>query len=93
MKYKIPGISGSPVKKGNVETLLNRALENLPVKNMEYDIVRLSGLKMNDCIHCNFCLKKQKPGKYCLKKDDEQGLFSAQLILHRAVDLLKLTGK
>ncbi|MGB5217702.1 MAG: flavodoxin family protein [Smithella sp.] len=75
MKYKILGLSGSPVKKGNVETLLNRALENLPAKNMEYDIVHLSGLEINDCIHCNFCLKKQKPGKYCSMKDDAQGIF------------------
>jgi multimeric flavodoxin WrbA len=75
MKYKIPGISGSPVNKGNVEPLLNRALENLPVKNMEYDIVRLSGLKMNDCIHCSFCRKKQKPGKYCSMKDDARDIF------------------
>ena len=75
MPYKILGISGSPVKKGNVETLLNRALETLPVKNMEYDIVHLSGLEIKDCIHCNFCLKKQKPGKYCSMKDDAQNIF------------------
>ena len=75
MPYKILGISGSPVKKGNVETLLNWALETLPVKNMEYDIVHLSGLEIKDCIHCNFCLKKQKPGKYCSMKDDAQNIF------------------
>ena len=75
MQYKILGISGSPVKKGNVETLLNRALENLSVKNVEYDIIHLSGLEINDCLHCNFCLKKQKPGKYCSMKDDAQNIF------------------
>jgi len=75
MQYKILGISGSPVKNGNVETLLNRALENLAVKNVEYDIVHLSSLDINDCLHCNFCLKKQKPGKYCSMKDDAQNIF------------------
>jgi len=75
MTYKILGISGSPVKKGNVETLLNRAIEGLPKKGIEYDIAHLSGLKIQDCIHCNFCLTKQMPGRYCSLKDDAQAVF------------------
>ncbi len=75
MTYKILGISGSPVKNGNVETLLNRAIESLPAKNVECDIVHLSGLKVKDCIHCNFCLTKQTKGKYCSIKDDAQAVF------------------
>jgi len=75
MTYKILGISGSPVKKGNVETLLNRTLESLPAKNIEHDIVHLSGLKIRDCIHCNFCLTRQMQGKYCSIKDDAQAVF------------------
>jgi multimeric flavodoxin WrbA len=75
MTYKILGISGSPVKKGNVETLLNRAMEGLPAKDIERDIVHLSGLKVRDCIHCNFCLTKQMPSKYCAIKDDAQLVF------------------
>lgn len=75
MTYKILGISGSPVKKGNVETLLNHAMEGLPAKDIERDIVHLSGLKVRDCIHCNFCLTKQMPGKYCAIKDDAQAIF------------------
>jgi len=75
MKYKFLGISGSPVKKGNVESLLNRTIESLPAKNIEYEIVNLSGMKIRDCVHCNFCLTKQVPGKYCSIKDDAQGIF------------------
>ena len=75
MTYKILGISGSPVKKGNVETLLNHAMEGLPAKDIERDIVHLSGLKVRDCIHCNFCLTKQMPGKYCAIKDDAQAIY------------------
>ena len=75
MTYILLGISGSPVKKGNIETLLNRAIEGLPAKNIERDIVHLSGLKVRDCIHCNFCLTKQMPGKYCSIKDDAQAVF------------------
>ena len=75
MTYKILGISGSPVKKGNVETFLNRAMEGLPAKDIEYDIVHLSGLKIRDCLHCNFCLAKQAQGKYCSINDDAQAVF------------------
>ena len=75
MKYKILGISGSSVKKGNVETFLSRAIESLPAKNVEHDIIHLSRLKIRDCVHCNFCLKKQVPGKYCSIKDDAQAVF------------------
>jgi multimeric flavodoxin WrbA len=85
MTYKILGISGSPVKKGNVETLLSRAIKSLPAKNIEHEIVCLSGLTIGDCIHCNFCLKKQIAGKYCSLKDDAQGIFekseSADIII------------
>lgn len=75
MTYKILGISGSPVKKGHVESLLNQAIKSLPVKNIEYEIVNLSGMKVQDCVHCNFCLKKQIRGKYCSIKDDAQTIF------------------
>jgi multimeric flavodoxin WrbA len=73
--YKILGISGSPVKKGNVETFLERSLENLPHKDLQYDVVHLSRLKITDCIHCNFCLTKQTAGKYCSLNDDAQAVF------------------
>jgi multimeric flavodoxin WrbA len=50
-------------------------MEGLPAKNIEYDIVHLSGLKIRDCLHCNFCLTRQTPGKYCAIKDDAQPIF------------------
>lgn len=75
MPYKILGISGSPVKKGNVETFLRRTLESVKRKDLQYEVVHLSGLKIDDCIHCNFCLTKQTKGKYCSLKDDAQAVF------------------
>lgn len=75
MTYKILGISGSPVKKGNVETFLQRTLASLPRKEVQYEVVHLSGLKVKDCIHCNFCLTKQTEGKYCSLKDDAQAIL------------------
>ena len=75
MTFKILGISGSPVARGNVETFLNRSLEELPAKNVRSEIVNLAGLQITDCIHCNFCLTKQTAGKYCSLKDDAQDVF------------------
>jgi multimeric flavodoxin WrbA len=75
MKYKILGISGSPVKKGNVETFLQKTIESVSGKGLQYEIVNLSGLEIKDCIQCNFCLTKQKPGKYCSQQDDAQQIL------------------
>lgn len=75
MTCRVLGISGSPVKKGNVETLLSLAMKGVPAKKIQQETVHLSGLKIKDCIHCNFCLTKQRPGKYCSLKDDAQSVF------------------
>jgi multimeric flavodoxin WrbA len=75
MGYRILGISGSPVKDGNVETFLGKMLESVSGHGVLSEIVSLSRLRIEDCIHCNFCLSRQKPGKYCALKDDAQGLF------------------
>jgi len=75
MTYKILGISGSPIKDGNVETFLNRTVAGLKAKNIEHDIFHLSGLKIRDCRHCNYCLTRQAPGKYCSLQDDAQAVF------------------
>jgi multimeric flavodoxin WrbA len=75
MSYKILGISGSPVKTGNVETFLQRTLESLPRKDLQHEVMHLSVLKIKDCIHCNYCLTKQTKDKYCSLKDDAQSIF------------------
>ena len=88
MALKILGVSGSPVKKGNVETFLTHAMEGKKKKNIQLEIVHLSGLKIGDCIHCNFCLTKQTPGKYCSLKDDAQRVFEKA----EAADILVLAS-
>jgi multimeric flavodoxin WrbA len=75
MKYRVLGISGSPVKKGNVETFLQRLIECVSDDDLQYEIVNLSKLDIEDCIQCNYCLSKQKPGKYCSLNDDAQEIF------------------
>ncbi len=72
MAYKIMGISGSPVTDGNLDTFLASIMEMAVEKGMEAETVSLSKIEIKNCIHCNFCLVKQKPGKYCSLEDDAQ---------------------
>ncbi|MRR16878.1 MAG: flavodoxin family protein [Deltaproteobacteria bacterium] len=88
MTCKILGVSGSPVKKGNVENFLSRAWDGLPEEGMEREVVHLSRLKIRGCIHCNFCLTRQTPGKYCSLKDDAQAVFEKA----EAADILVLAS-
>ncbi|MCX5883281.1 MAG: flavodoxin family protein [Deltaproteobacteria bacterium] len=75
MAYKILGISGSPVKNGNVDSFLASIMETAVGKGIETETVGLSGMEIKNCIHCNFCLTKQKAGKYCSLEDDAQSIF------------------
>ena len=75
MHYKVLGISGSPVKNGNLETFLNYILETASQKGLQTDAVYLSRMKVHSCIHCNFCVSNQVPGKYCSIEDDAQKIF------------------
>jgi multimeric flavodoxin WrbA len=75
MAYKIIGISGSPVKSGNVDTFLESIMNLALEKGLETETITLSSLEIKNCVHCNFCLAKQKAGKYCSLEDDAQGVF------------------
>ena len=76
MEIKVLGIAGSPVKKGNLETFMTTMLKTVsPLENVTTETIFLSGLEINDCKHCNFCINKQKKGKYCSINDDAQLVF------------------
>lgn len=75
MAFKILGISGSPVKKGNMNTFLETIMEMAAEKGLETETVYLSQMEIKNCIHCNFCLSKQKEGKYCSLKDEAQTVY------------------
>lgn len=75
MTYKIVGISGSPVKNGNVDTFLSSIMKMAEEKGHETETIHLAALNIRNCVHCNFCLAKQKAGKYCSIDDDAQAIF------------------
>jgi multimeric flavodoxin WrbA len=73
---RILGVSGSPIKEGNVDTLLQDALAGQSgVPGVDCEMVRLSGLDISDCRQCNWCLKKQVAEKYCCRDDDMRNIY------------------
>ena len=72
---KILGISSSPVKKGNTETLLDHMMKTAKDIGCDAKSVKLSGKDIKECIHCNSCIGKQKEHKYCILDDDAQPIF------------------
>lgn len=75
MRFRVLGISGSPVRKGNVETFLQKMMESVPGCDICAETLHLSELRISDCVHCNFCVSGQKKGKYCSLRDDAQEVF------------------
>jgi len=75
MPYRVLGISGSPVKEGNVASFLQQMVQSVSPEEVDCEMVSLARLKIKDCVHCNFCLSKQTAGHYCALKDDAQGVF------------------
>ena len=72
---QILGISSSPVKKGNTETLLDHMMKTAKMLGCDTKSVKLSGMDIKECIHCNSCISKQKEHKYCILDDDAQPIF------------------
>jgi multimeric flavodoxin WrbA len=44
-------------------------------KGFETETVYLSKMNIKNCIHCNYCIAKQKDQKYCSLEDDAQAIF------------------
>jgi multimeric flavodoxin WrbA len=77
---QILGIAGSPVKEGNTEALLKEALNfTSSDPEIQTEILHLSGLKIEGCRHCNWCIKNQTPGKFCALSDGMDEIYPALL--------------
>ena len=60
---RILGVSGSPVKGGNTEAFLDKALTYAAsFEDVSTQMVSLAEKKISDCIHCNWCVAKQREG-------------------------------
>jgi len=68
---KVIAINGSPRKKWNTATLLNKALEGAASQGAETELIHLYDLKYKGCISCFACkLKDGKSYGKCACKDD-----------------------
>ena len=71
MPLKVLGVSGSPHRHGNTETLLDAFLEGISEAGAEADKVILKDLDYTPCKGCNVC---HKDGE-CIVKDQAIPLF------------------
>jgi len=101
LEIKILGVCGSPVKKGNVEIYLEHLLkscEEMGNGTVKTELVSLQGKELRDCIHCNWCMRKQSEGKFCNQSDYMQELYPKllecdALVLASPAYFLRITGR
>ncbi|MBU1340712.1 MAG: flavodoxin family protein [Proteobacteria bacterium] len=74
---KLLAISSSPVKNGNGEYLTSHMVQTAEQLGCDAQCFYLSQMKIEECLHCNACIGKQKIGKYCVIEDDAQKIFEA----------------
>jgi len=63
---KVIGVSGSPRRGGNTETLLREVLQGAEEAGAETRLFILSGMNISPCRHCDGCLAEGE----CVVKDD-----------------------
>ncbi len=68
---KVLGISGSPRKGGNTDTLLAEILRGAADKGAETKTIHLNRMKFVTCQHCDGCLKDGN----CVIKDEMQDIY------------------
>jgi len=69
---KVFGISGSPVKKGNVDLLIQQVLKGAKSKGAKTEIIYLDKLNISPCKSCG---KNPEP-EFCFIKDDMEIVYS-----------------
>jgi multimeric flavodoxin WrbA len=75
---KALGISGSPRKDGNTETLIDTCLEKLASDGIETEKVLLRGKTIRGCTACGIC-RERKDRTCSIKNDDFNGILEKML--------------
>jgi multimeric flavodoxin WrbA len=81
---RVVGIAGSPRRKGNTETLLDRFLAGAQSAGAQVEKIVLARLKFGGCMACDSCWKDGR----CIVQDDLQAVYE-QLI---AADVIALAA-
>jgi multimeric flavodoxin WrbA len=74
---KVVAINGSPRKKGNTYTALNKVLDELKAEGIKTELIQLGGKNVHGCIACYKCM--QKKDKKCHGPKDEMNEFIAKI--------------
>ena len=69
---KVLGISGSPIKNGNVDILIKQVLKGAGSKGAKTEILYLDKLKISPCKSCG---KNPEP-EFCFIKDDMEKVYT-----------------
>ncbi len=95
---KIIAVNGSLVPGGNVDALLEHGLGEYD-GDPRFEVRRfaLAGLEINPCRQCNWCLRKQEPGRYCSQDDGMTDVYpelldASGLIVATPVHIGRLSG-
>lgn len=78
---KVLGISGSPRRGGNTDTLLARFMEGAAIKGAEVKTLYARDLNISGCKHCDACLAKG----ICRINDDMQAVYAEMEAADRIV--------
>jgi len=78
---KILGVSGSPRKGGNSETLLDWTLEAAETAGGDVEKIRVCSLDINPCRHCGWCDTRGE----CVQKDGMGDIYKKYLAADRIV--------
>jgi multimeric flavodoxin WrbA len=74
LSVNILGISGTVVKGGNCDKLVQEALRAAAgLENVNTDFVTLSDRNVAACRHCQWCIENRKPCRY---EDDMQAIYA-----------------
>ena len=81
VNVKILGISATPIKGGNCDTLVQESLKAArevgdTVGGVETEFITLAGKNIAMCQHCQWCMKNRKP---CKIKDDAHPIYEEMI--------------
>ena len=73
VKVKILGISATPIKDGNCDTMVREALKACTeLGDVETEFVTLADKEIATCKHCQWCIENMSP---CKIKDDAHAIY------------------
>ena len=73
MRVQILGISGTPVKDGNCDKLVQASLQAAEeIEGVETEFITLADKEIAMCLHCQYCIENRTD---CKIEDDAQPIF------------------